>query len=249
MHFIYERAEEIRNSPSGVLAAIDEYGRLKKYLMNVGPYKGKIVTELIQDHKPKTMVELGGYVGYSSILFGDAFKRSGGQRYYTLESSPEFAAVIMALVKLAGLDDVVEVLVGDSGASLERLHREKSITNIDMLFIDHIEFERDIKLCERLDLVSPGTLVAADNCVYPGQPEYWSYMTASVEERRAAFNREEDERKRGNPDLIYESRLAEGFEPSGEKVSRSVTRSGGSILTMLQDAVGISKCTGKAAKS
>lgn len=219
MHFVYDRAEQIRNSPSGVLAAIDEYGRSKKYLMNVGTYKGKIVTELIQEQKPKTMVELGGYIGYSSILFGDMFKRSGGKRYYTLESSPEFAAVIMALVKLAGLDDVVEVLVGDSGASLERLHREKHLSHIDMLFIDHIEFERDIKLCERLELVSPGTLVTADNCVYPGQPEYWSYMTASVQERRAAFNREEDERKRGNPDLIYESRLAEGFEPSGEKVS------------------------------
>ncbi|KAK4496876.1 hypothetical protein PRZ48_011325 [Zasmidium cellare] len=130
----------------------------------------------------------------------------------------------MGLVKLAGLSDVVEVIVGDSGASLERLHRERGLEHIDMLFIDHIEFERDIKLCERLGLVSPGTLVTADNCVYPGQPAYWSYMTASVQERRVAFNREEDERKRGNPDLIYESRLAEGFEPSGE-----------------EDAVGISK--------
>ncbi|KAK4496875.1 hypothetical protein PRZ48_011324 [Zasmidium cellare] len=60
LHFVYDRAEEIRDSPSGVLAAIDEYARSKNYLMNVGQYKGKIVTELIQEQKPKTMVELGG---------------------------------------------------------------------------------------------------------------------------------------------------------------------------------------------
>lgn len=218
LHFVYERADEIRNSPSRVLAAIDDYGNKKNYLMNVGEYKGKIVSDLISENKPKIMVELGGYIGYSSILFGEAFRNAGGKRYYTLESSPEFAAVIMGLVKLAGLDDVVEVIVGDSGASLHRLHREQGLEHIDMLFIDHVEFERDTKLCERLGLISPGTILAADNCVYPGHPEYWSYITASVEEKKAAFNREEDESKRGNPELVYESRLAEGFEPSGEKV-------------------------------
>ena len=55
--------EQIRDSPEGVLRAIDEYGRQKKYLMNVGDDKGKIVANLIADHKPEVMVELGGYIG------------------------------------------------------------------------------------------------------------------------------------------------------------------------------------------
>lgn len=58
LHFVYSRPNlsEIRGSPEKVLAAIDEYGRTKKYLMNVGDDKGKIVTELIAETKPKTMV-------------------------------------------------------------------------------------------------------------------------------------------------------------------------------------------------
>jgi catechol O-methyltransferase len=48
--------EKIRGSPENVLAAIDEYGRTKKYLMNVGEDKGRIVTDLIAEVKPKTMV-------------------------------------------------------------------------------------------------------------------------------------------------------------------------------------------------
>ena len=55
---------EIRGSPQRVLEAIDEYGRTKKYLMNVGNDKGKIVANLIAETKPQVMVELGGYVGY-----------------------------------------------------------------------------------------------------------------------------------------------------------------------------------------
>lgn len=58
LHFIYNLPEidEIRGSPEKVLEAIDRFGRTKKYLMNVGEDKGKIVTDLIREVKPKTMV-------------------------------------------------------------------------------------------------------------------------------------------------------------------------------------------------
>jgi catechol O-methyltransferase len=58
LHFVYGRSdiEEIRGNPQKVLAAIDEFARTKKYLMNVGEDKGKIVTNLISEVKPETMV-------------------------------------------------------------------------------------------------------------------------------------------------------------------------------------------------
>lgn len=58
LHFVYSHKdiELIRGSPEKVLATIDEYGRTKKYLMNVGEDKGRIVTDLIAEVKPKTMV-------------------------------------------------------------------------------------------------------------------------------------------------------------------------------------------------
>ena len=58
LQHIYGRPdiEAIRGSPSKLLAAMDEYGRTKNYLMNVGEDKGKIVTNLIEQIKPKIMV-------------------------------------------------------------------------------------------------------------------------------------------------------------------------------------------------
>jgi catechol O-methyltransferase len=60
LHFVYShpKLESIRGSPRNVLAAIDEFGRTKKYLMNVGEDKGRVVTDLIAEVKPKTMVSL-----------------------------------------------------------------------------------------------------------------------------------------------------------------------------------------------
>ena len=58
LHFVYShpKIQQIRGSPKDVLAAIDEFGRTKKYLMNVGEDKGRIVCDLIADVKPKSMV-------------------------------------------------------------------------------------------------------------------------------------------------------------------------------------------------
>lgn len=58
LHFIYGRSDidHIRGNPEKVLQAIDDFGRTKKYLMNVGEDKGKIVTDLIAEVKPETMV-------------------------------------------------------------------------------------------------------------------------------------------------------------------------------------------------
>lgn len=58
LHYIYNRSDldQLRGNPSKILQAIDEYGRSRRYLMNVGEDKGKIVAELIAEVKPKTMV-------------------------------------------------------------------------------------------------------------------------------------------------------------------------------------------------
>jgi catechol O-methyltransferase len=215
--------------------------------MNVGEDKGKTVCNLIAEVKPQTMVELGGYVGYSCILFGDAVRKAGGKRYLSLERSPEFAAVIMSLVDLAGLSDMVKVVVGPSDVSLARLHSEGILKQIDLMFLDHYKpaYTTDLKLCEELQMVRPGSVLAADNVVKPGNPPYLKYVRSSPEEKREVAKTSTDLNgdktwfqdktakqykswtesatlnapRKGNPDLIYRSELVEGWEPSGVQVS------------------------------
>jgi catechol O-methyltransferase len=70
LHFVYSHPNlnRMRDSPQDVIAAIDEYGRTKNYLMNVGEDKGRIVTELIAGLKPKTMVRPTSLKFRASIL-------------------------------------------------------------------------------------------------------------------------------------------------------------------------------------
>ena len=213
-------------------------------MMNVGYDKGKIVTDLIEKVKPQVMIELGGYVGYSALLFGDAVRKAGGKKYFSLERNPEFAAVIMSFVDLAGLSDIVKVFVGASEDSLKRLSAD-GLKHIDLLFLDHHKplYLADLKLCEELGLIKQGSFLAADNVISPGNPPYLEYVRSTVQQKRDAqkgshgdgadkfsgrikdqyVKREGAERTaeaRGNPNLVYESKLIESYEPSGERVSQ-----------------------------
>ncbi|KAH0841842.1 putative catechol O-methyltransferase 2 [Fonsecaea pedrosoi] len=244
--------EDMRNSPHKVLAAIDEFARTQKYLMNVGEDKGRIVTDLIAEVKPQVMVELGGYVGYSCILFGDAVRKAGGQRYFSLERNSEFVSVITSLVDLAGLSDIVKVIEGSSDASIKQLHDLGTLQHIDLLFLDHYKpaYTTDLKLCEELNLITPGSVLAADNVIKPGNPPYLEYVRSSVEQKKDATQKADtvngvdtrfgdrtakqylkregeaklDETRVGNPLLIYESKLVHSFEPSGVPDAVEITR-------------------------
>ncbi|KXL42588.1 hypothetical protein M433DRAFT_145309 [Acidomyces richmondensis BFW] len=253
LHYVYARPDinEIRGNPAKVLQAIDDFGRTEKYLMNVGEYKGKIVTDLISEVKPQTMIELGGYIGYSCILFGEAVRKAGGQRYYSLERNPEFGAVMGSLVNLAGLSDIVRVEIGPSDNSIQRLYKSGMLKGIDLMFLDHYKpaYTTDLKLCEELRLIRPGSVLAADNVIKPGNPPYLEYVRSSVVEKRNAARqsivdvgpdvrfaerqvkqyarRGESETlasRQGNPDLVYESQLIHSFEPTGEPDGIEITR-------------------------
>lgn len=133
------------------------------------------------------------------------------------------------------------MIVGPSDAGLARLHANGTISKIDLMFLDHYKpaYTSDLKLCERLGLVGPGSVLAADNVIKPGNPPYLAYVRSSVAEKRAAkggnekegftdrtakqYAKREGEEKineeEGDPNLVYESKLVHSFEPTGVPVS------------------------------
>lgn len=90
----------------------------------------------------------------------------------------------MNFVNLAGLSDVVEIIVGSSAHTLQRLHNEGVLGSgsVDMIFLDHAEdlYKPDLELCEKLGFLDKsGSLAIADNVVRPGAPEYREYVRSN----------------------------------------------------------------------
>lgn len=157
---------------------IDEFSATNDFLISIGPHKAGILSDLIAKEKPSTIVELGGYLGYSAILFADTMRRNHvpGQklRFWSIEINDEFAVIARQLIGFAGLSDIVTVVVGRADNSLRRLKEDGCLEKINFLFLDHVEglYGSDFKICEDLGLLQKGAVVVVDYVVRPGAPEY-----------------------------------------------------------------------------
>lgn len=155
--------------------------------MNIGPIKGDLISSLIAKRKPAVIVELGGYVGYSAIRFGDALRRAGGKQYLSLEINSGYAAIASKLVELAGLNDIVRIIVAPAHLSLARLVHDHVIDHIEFLFLDHFKdrYLPDLWLIERLGLLKPGkSVIVADNIGRGPTLDYLAWLQASPADKR-----------------------------------------------------------------
>ncbi|KAJ6145579.1 S-adenosyl-L-methionine-dependent methyltransferase [Penicillium chermesinum] len=172
--------DRLRGSPATILQAMDEFSAQTDFLINISWDKGGKVADLIKQDKPAVLVELGGYVGYSAILFGDAARQAGteGVKLWSIEYDPLIASIAMNLIDLAGLSDIVKVVVGSATDTIRRLKVNGDLQKIDFWFLDHDEdlYVQEFKLCEELDFFPAGALVVADNVVRPGAPQYREYV-------------------------------------------------------------------------
>lgn len=210
--------------------------------MNVGREKGRAVTDIIVRQKPTTLLEIGGYVGFSAILFGNVLRKVGG-KYLSLELNPTFAHVARELIALAGLEKTVEIIDGPCRESLRKIkQQEKDGAAFDVIFIDHAKvlYLNELKLCEELGFVAPGTTVIADDIVQSNNVEYSAYVRESPARKKQRSEEEkantEGDVSLGNPNLIYETSLFCGREPTGGNVRRVfAVYSGMHLLTFLLD--------------
>ncbi|MGH9972945.1 MAG: hypothetical protein ACRD93_03500, partial [Nitrososphaeraceae archaeon] len=71
-----------KNAVLNVLAQIEETAR-KEFLPSIGPIKGKIIEDVIKEHKPKKALEIGTLHGYSAILMANIIlSGKGGNEYF-----------------------------------------------------------------------------------------------------------------------------------------------------------------------
>lgn len=167
--------------PDQTLAALDDFGRNHSILVNVGDEKGLILDAAIGKAKPRRLLELGGYIGYSAVRTGRDMPDDA--RLVSVEFSAANAEIARAIIAHAGLDDRVSVVVGrigDGGETMIRLAAEHGFGPgaLDFVFIDHDKnaYLPDLETILDAGWLHPGSVVVADNVKIPGAPAYLRYM-------------------------------------------------------------------------
>ncbi|XP_040180468.1 catechol O-methyltransferase B-like isoform X1 [Rana temporaria] len=85
-----------------VISAIDSFCSKVEWAMNVGDKKGEILDAVILETRPRCVLELGTYCGYSAVRIARLLPP--GARLVTIEMNPHYAQVAKEVIRHAGLE-------------------------------------------------------------------------------------------------------------------------------------------------
>ena len=131
----------------------------RESLPSIGPVKGKVIADVIQDYKPRRILEIGTLYGYSAILMGSMLPEGQNEgKVTTIEIDKESANIARKNIEDAALDKKVEVLCGDALDIIPKLNEK-----FGMVFLDGTkeEYFKYLKLVE--NNVEKGAVIVADN--------------------------------------------------------------------------------------
>jgi predicted O-methyltransferase YrrM len=141
--------------PEEVLESI-ERDAIRERLPIIGPKRGRILDEIIEEYKPRTVLEVGTLVGYSAIRMG--MRMAKGGKITCVELRDDRARAARTNFERAGLSDRIDVIVGDAAKVLPTLRGSLDMVFLDAVKEDYINYLKSVE-----KLLHRGSVVVADN--------------------------------------------------------------------------------------
>ena len=191
------KPNNLENTAAKVLQDIEKTAK-KEFLPSIGPIKGKIMKDIIKEHKPEKALEIGTLHGYSAILITiniliqkagkkkiniDFENNSSEPILFTLEKDGEMAQIARSNIENSGLSDKIHLINGDGLKEIPKLKSKYNKYKFDMVFLDATksEYLKYLQLIEQYGLLNKRAVVVADNVImYEDEMEdYLDYVRNS----------------------------------------------------------------------
>ena len=121
----------------------------------------EVIAKILEENKPKRILEIGTAVGYSAICFSKYLAENG--RIDTIERDEERIMDAKKNIKEMNLEDVIQIYEGDAVEVLPTLNEK-----YDMVFIDAAKGKYPFFLAQALRLLDENGIIFADNVLYKG---------------------------------------------------------------------------------
>ena len=150
-------------------AILDELNRethLKVLIprMLSGHIQGRILSMFSHMIKPKNVLEIGTYTGYSAICFAEGMQEGG--KLITLDHNAELETMAKSYWEKAGISDKIELKVGEALDIIPTLDPD---LRYDLVFIDADKENYSNYFDLIIDKVNPGGYIIADNVLWSGK--------------------------------------------------------------------------------
>lgn len=142
-----------------------------------GHYQGRILSLISKIIKPKTVLEIGTYTGYSTICLSEGLDKNGS--IHTIDHNEELLVIQNKYFKKAGISEKVKQYTGDAIKIIKKLNLD-----FDLVFIDADKENYPLYFDSIIEKVKPGGVIIADNILWSGKilekVEEEDYATKSI---------------------------------------------------------------------
>ena len=178
------------NAVLKTLAKIEQTAK-RESLPSIGPIKGKIIEEVIKEHKPKKVLEIGTLHGYSAILITNSIlsEKIENENFTTknslskpilisVEIDQKIATIARKNIESCRFSEKIKVISGEALKEIPKIN-----STFDMIFLDakKTEYFKYIQLIEKHSLLNKKAVVVADNVlIYENEmKDYLGYVRNS----------------------------------------------------------------------
>jgi predicted O-methyltransferase YrrM len=150
------------NKAIDILNLLDELGK-KRFMPCIGPTKGKIIADIIREHKPKKILEIGSLYGYSAILMANVMSDYDDDdefKVVTVEIDKNNGDIAKINIEDAELSDKIDLITGDALEVIPKLHYK-----FDLLFLDAAkdQYLQYLRIAEESNIIKKDAIIIADN--------------------------------------------------------------------------------------
>lgn len=138
-----------------------EMTNLKDFIPVIDDDVARMLRLLILINKPKHVLEIGTSIGYSTTAMAMIVKEYGG-RITTIEYDARVAAKAKENFIKAGVDDVIDIIIGDARDILPSLE-----CSYDMIFQDVDKRLYSLLYDDCIKLLTSGGMLLAEDTLFP----------------------------------------------------------------------------------
>lgn len=146
-----------------------------------GHLQGRLLSMISHMIKPKQILEIGTYTGYSAICLAEGLQPQG--TLHTVEVNEELAEMIQAYFAKADLADKIRLYIGDASEIIPQINE-----TFDLIFIDADKESYSKYYDLTFKMLRQGGFIIADNVLWSGNvlqdPELMDEDTKAI----VAFN-------------------------------------------------------------